>query len=63
MDPQAMQLDPGSNDLVWAIRSEDDQHHWREGRIVQQPKKFLETGRPLLPAAAMQLDPAPQQRQ
>ena len=26
--------DQGSNDLVWAIRSEEDQHHWDEGRIV-----------------------------
>ena len=28
----------GSNDLVWAIRSEEDQHHWDEGRIARTPR-------------------------
>jgi len=44
-----------ASDLVWAIRTESEgQEHWDEGRVVQQPKRFLESlGRPKPPPAGL----------
>ena len=48
----------GGNDLVWAIRGAPEASHWDEGRVVQQPKTYLNSlDRPLPPPPAARIKP------